>query len=63
MARTHGVEEMRQLLDRGVSEVVVGELELALEMTRHTLGRFGVSGTEVFQIVRGLRDQAGRGEA
>lgn len=62
VARTRSVEEMRLLVDHGVSEAVVGELELALELTRHTMARLGVSSAEVFQIVHGLRDQAGHSD-
>jgi monovalent cation:H+ antiporter-2, CPA2 family len=63
VARSHSVEEMRLLREQGVREAIVGELELALEITRHTLTRFGVSSTEVFQIVRGLREQASSDDA
>jgi len=40
---------------RGVGEAVMGERELALEITRHTLRRFGVSAAETTAIVQGLR--------
>jgi hypothetical protein len=39
----------------GVSEAVVGELELALEMTRHILHRFGVDGREIQATLQTLR--------
>jgi CPA2 family monovalent cation:H+ antiporter-2 len=65
VARTHSEDEMRFLRGRGVSEAVAGEVELALEITRHTLHRFGVSAAETLGIVQGLRQRAGavaRGE-
>ena len=55
VVRTHSLTERDFLLDRGVGEVVVGELELALEMTRHTLHRFGVGTLEAQRSVQGLR--------
>lgn len=60
VVRTHSETERAFLQRRGVNEAVMGEQELALEMTRHTLHRFGVSGLEVQAIIRGLRE---RGEA
>ena len=42
---------------RGVGEAVLGELELALEMARHTLRRFGVSSAETLSIIQGLRER------
>jgi CPA2 family monovalent cation:H+ antiporter-2 len=61
VARTHSIAEAEVLLRRGADEAVVGELELALEMTRHTLRRFGVSALETLAIVQGLREEAERG--
>ncbi len=55
VVRTHSLEEKRYLEARGVREAVVGELELALEMTRHTLSRFGVSAQEVQMALQGIR--------
>lgn len=55
VARTHSAEEMRHLRRRGVGEAVAGEVELALEITRHTLHRFGVPAAETLAIVHGLR--------
>jgi monovalent cation:H+ antiporter-2, CPA2 family len=55
VVRTHSWTERDFMLDRGIGEVVVGELELALEMTRHTLHRFGVSTLEAQSAVQGLR--------
>jgi CPA2 family monovalent cation:H+ antiporter-2 len=56
VARTHSPTELTYLRRRGVGEAVMGELELALEMTRHTLHRFGVSGPEIQVTVQGLRE-------
>ena len=58
VARTHSLAEMRTLRQHGVTEAVMGELELALEMTRHMLHRFGVTRAETTAIVDGLRDRA-----
>ena len=55
VARTHSDAEARFLDGRGVSAAVMGERELALEITRHTLRRFGVSAAETTAIVQGLR--------
>jgi CPA2 family monovalent cation:H+ antiporter-2 len=59
VARTHSEVEMRYLRARGVSEAVAGEVEIALEIARHTLRRFGVSAAETLGIVQGLRQRAG----
>jgi CPA2 family monovalent cation:H+ antiporter-2 len=58
VARTHSLSEADFLLRGGADEAVVGELELGLEMTRHTLRRFGVSAMETLAIVQGLRQRA-----
>lgn len=55
VVRTHSWTERDLILDRGDAEVVMGELELALEMTRHTLHRFGVSTLEAQSAIHGLR--------
>jgi CPA2 family monovalent cation:H+ antiporter-2 len=46
------------LFRRGVGEAVFGELETALEMTRRTLHRFGLSAPETQAIVQSLRSRA-----
>lgn len=46
VVRTHSHAERRFLQSRGANEAVVGELELALEMARHVLERFGVPADE-----------------
>jgi CPA2 family monovalent cation:H+ antiporter-2 len=58
VVRAHSAEQMAFLRQRGVGEAVMGELELALEMSRHALRRFGVSAMETLAIVQGLRERA-----
>ena len=57
VARTHTRRERAFLVERGVSEAVIGELELALEMARFTLHRFGVSTIETQAFLQKLRTQ------
>lgn len=57
VVRTHSEAEREFLINRGASEVVLGEWELALEMTRHALGRFGVGTLEVQGLLQRLRLQ------
>ncbi len=57
VARTHTHRERTFLVERGVSEAVIGELELALEMARFTLHRFGVSTIETQAFLQKLRTQ------
>jgi CPA2 family monovalent cation:H+ antiporter-2 len=67
IARTHSVPELEVLTERGVGEAVYGEWEVALELTRRALYRFGLSSQEALAIVqrqraqgppRGLEEQA-----
>ena len=60
VVRTHSLTELATLRKHGANEAVLGELELALEMTRHTLHRFGVSSMESIATVNGLRERAAR---
>jgi CPA2 family monovalent cation:H+ antiporter-2 len=60
VVRTHSLAEVAILNERGANEAVLGELELALEMTRHTLHRFGVSALETVATVNGLRERASK---
>ena len=62
VARTHSHDEVRALRTRGVNEAVSGELELSLEMARHTLHRFGVSRTEAQAVLHGIRQRSGADE-
>jgi CPA2 family monovalent cation:H+ antiporter-2 len=57
VVRTHSEAERQYLVRRGVEEVVLGEWELALEMTRHTLQvpGFGVDAVETEAIIQTLR--------
>ena len=57
VARTHSQAERGTLRRLGATAVVVGEVELAMEMTRFTLRQFGVSSPEVQSLVTGLRDR------
>ncbi len=45
----------KRLLDRGASQTVEGERELAVQMARYALRRFGVTSREVDSITQGLR--------
>jgi monovalent cation:H+ antiporter-2, CPA2 family len=55
VARVETPEEAKRLRDRGASQTVEGERELAVQMARYTLRRFGVSSHEVDVITQGLR--------
>jgi monovalent cation:H+ antiporter-2, CPA2 family len=55
VARTHSAAERAALARLGASQVVVGEVELGLEMARFTMRQMGVSSREVDLIVAGLR--------
>ena len=55
VARVHDSTESVRLVERGVNETVIGELELALEMTRFTLRRYGVGSIETQAIIQGFR--------
>jgi len=63
VVRTHSWGERETLRRAGAGEAVVAELELALEMTRHTLRRFGLSTLEAQAVVQGLRLRVANGEA
>jgi CPA2 family monovalent cation:H+ antiporter-2 len=57
VARAHSEQELRFLQSRGVNEVALGEVELALEMLNHVLRRFDVSPTNAESILQRLREQ------
>ncbi len=57
VARVHTQEDIAYMRRRGVAEAVMGEHELAIEMTRHTLHRYGLSALEILAITRGLRER------
>jgi len=55
VARAHTRDGADYLRKAGANEVVIGEEELAIEMTGYALHRLGVSPQEVALIARGLR--------
>jgi CPA2 family monovalent cation:H+ antiporter-2 len=55
VVRTHSEREWQHFQNNPQVEAVLAELELALEMTRFTLRRFGLGSTETQAILRGLR--------
>jgi CPA2 family monovalent cation:H+ antiporter-2 len=57
VARTHSEDERQFLASRSVSEVVLGERELALELTRHALRGFGHGPDETEAIVQAARQR------
>jgi CPA2 family monovalent cation:H+ antiporter-2 len=59
IARARTIADRDFLIEHEVSEIVMPETEAALEMTRYTLGRLGVSAIETAAIVQGLRRRAG----
>jgi CPA2 family monovalent cation:H+ antiporter-2 len=61
VVRTHTAEEMAFMQSRDVGHAVMGEMELALEMTRYTLRRFGVSALEIQAVLNGLRQRLATG--
>ena len=58
VVRTHSKTERDELERRGASEAVVGEMELALEMSRHSMQRFGTSDVDAETVVERLRSEA-----
>jgi CPA2 family monovalent cation:H+ antiporter-2 len=63
VARVETPEEADRLLQRGASQTVEGERELAVQMARYTLRRFGVTSREVDAITQGLRRRPGGGSS
>ena len=55
VARAHTRDAAEYLRKAGANEVVIGEEELAIEMTGYALHRLGVSPPEIALIARGLR--------
>ena len=55
VARVHRDRDLPLLKSAGVTEVVLPFFEASLEMVRHTLHRFGMSGTEIQYILNNLR--------
>ncbi|MPZ99840.1 MAG: sodium:proton antiporter [Dehalococcoidia bacterium] len=57
VARTHSASERDALEAQGVSEAVLGELELAIEMSRYALRRFGLDIASVEETVSEFRNR------
>jgi CPA2 family monovalent cation:H+ antiporter-2 len=57
VARVHRDEEAEVLRTLGVAELVRPEFEAGLEIIRHTLHRFGLTGQEIQYIVNTLREE------
>jgi monovalent cation:H+ antiporter-2, CPA2 family len=55
VARAHSAAQRAGLQRLGADAVIVGEIELGLEMTRFTLRQFGLSALEVQALISGLR--------
>jgi len=58
VSRVHRDEDAKLLKDIGASELVRPEFEASLEITRHTLHRFGLTGVEIQHIISGLREES-----
>ena len=56
VARVHVDEHAATLRELGVAEIVRPEFEAGLEMVRHTLHRYGLTGTEIQYIINILRE-------
>ncbi len=56
VARVHRDRDVELLKGLGVTEVIRPEFEASLEVTRHTLHRFGLSTLEIQHIITGLRE-------
>lgn len=57
VARVHRDADAEVLKGIGVSELVRPEFEASLEITRHTLHRFGLTSIEIQHIISGLRGE------
>jgi CPA2 family monovalent cation:H+ antiporter-2 len=57
VARIHFDDEAQTLRTLGVAEVVRPEFEAGLEIVRHTLHRFGLTGPEIQYIINALREE------
>ncbi len=58
VVRTHSDSEAAHLRSLGKVQPIHGEREMAVQMARYALRRFGVSGTEAEAIAQGLRGRA-----
>jgi len=60
VVRTHSGNEARDFMTMGAGvQAVHAEREVAIQMARFSLRRFGISGAEVDAIATGLRDRGG----
>ncbi|MCL5959325.1 MAG: cation:proton antiporter [Chloroflexi bacterium] len=57
IVRAHQTQEMALLRAAGATEIVQPEFEASLEIVRHTLHRFGVSGLEIQSLLSHLREE------
>lgn len=57
VARAYGDEETKVLRAQGASEVVRPDLEVGLEIIRHTLHRFGMTPQEIQYVLSKLREE------
>ena len=57
VARIHFDDEGQTLRTLGVAELVRPEFEAGLEIVRHTLHRFGLTGPEIQYIINALREE------
>lgn len=57
VVRTHSTDELKYLIGQGVNRAVMGELELALEMTNYALLSLGVSAERSKLVVQWLRTE------
>jgi monovalent cation:H+ antiporter-2, CPA2 family len=55
VARAYSASHRAELQRLGANAVIVGEIELGLEMTRFTLRQFGLSALEAQALISGLR--------
>jgi monovalent cation:H+ antiporter-2, CPA2 family len=61
VVRTHSLEELHYLIRQGVDRAVMGELELALEMTDYALRSLGVSEDRCKLLTQRLRNEGAAG--
>lgn len=58
VARAQTDVERATLIKHEVDDVVLGDLEVAAEIARYTLHRFGVTGAELQSVIQGLRSSS-----
>lgn len=59
VAIAHGPEERQELERAGATETVLADLEVGLEVTRHTLRRFGVENQQIQLLLQRFRQLSG----